>query len=165
MCSIMQAYPWRASVGAINSCASRFAYPDAAFQATSDPNADLITAATPTTIHEDTWLVRMDYKINANTLLYGRAQRDISLVDAPNGSSLPEDKLQTINHPANYLLALEHTFTPQLFNETKVYINRAPYHNPQASALTYGVVHPTLSGSITTRPTLKWVQRMAWWIT
>ena len=139
MCSIMQAYPWRASVGAVGSCASRFTYPDTAFQATSDPNADLITAATPTTIHEDTWLVRMDYKINANTLLYGRAQRDISLVDAPNGSSLPEDKLQTINHPANYLLALEHTFTPQLFNETKVYINRAPYHNPQASALTYGV--------------------------
>ncbi len=57
-------------------------------------------------------------------LLYGRAQRDISLVDAPNGSSLPEDKLQTINHPANYLVALEHTFTPQLFNEAKVYINR-----------------------------------------
>ena len=81
----------------------------------------------------------LDYKISATTLLYGRAQRDISLVNAPNGSSLPEDKLQTINHPANYLLALEHTFTPQLFNETKVYINRAPYHNPQASALTYGV--------------------------
>ena len=146
MCSIMQAYPWRASVGAVGSCASRFTYPDTAFQATSDPNADLITAATPTTIHEDTWLVRMDYKINANTLLYGRAQRDISLVDAPNGSSLPEDKLQTINHPANYLLALERTFTPQLFNETKVYINRAPYHNPQASALTYGVSTSNLIG-------------------
>ena len=146
MCSIMQAYPWRASVGAVGSCASRFTYPDTAFQATSDPNADLITAATPTTIHEDTWLVRMDYKINANTLLYGRAQRDISLVDAPNGSSLPEDKLQTINHPANYLLALERTFTPQLFNETKVYINRAPYHNPQASALTYGVSTSNLVG-------------------
>ena len=58
-------------------------------------------------MHEDTWLVRIDHKINENTLLYGRAQRDISLVDAPNGSSsLPADKLQTINHPANYLLAL-----------------------------------------------------------
>ena len=62
--------------------------------------------------------------------LYGRAQRDISLVDAPNGSSLPEDKLQTINHPANYLFALEHTFTPRLFNETKFYVNRSPFHNP-----------------------------------
>ena len=139
MCTIMQAYPWRASVGTIGTCASRFTYPDTAFTATSDPNADLVTAATPTTIHEDTWLVRADYKINMNTSLYGRAQRDISLVDAPNGSSLPEDKLQTINHPANYLVALQHTFTPQLFNETKGYINRAPYHNPQASALPFAV--------------------------
>ncbi len=67
MCNIMQAYPWRASVGTIGGCAPRFTYPDTAFSATSDPNADLITAATPTTIHEDTWLARVDYKINGNT--------------------------------------------------------------------------------------------------
>ena len=91
-------------------------------------------------MHEDTWLVRIDHKINENTLLYGRAQRDISLVDAPNGSSsLASDKLQTINHPANYMLALEHTFRPTLFNEVKFYINRAPFHNPQSSALPYAV--------------------------
>ena len=97
-----------ASAGTINGCAPRFVYPDAAFSrpATADPNADLLTAATPTTVHEDTWLVRIDHKFNEKTLLYGRAQRDISLVNAPNGSSLPADKLQTINHPANYLLAL-----------------------------------------------------------
>jgi hypothetical protein len=147
MCSIMQAYPWRASVGTINGCAPRFTYPDAAFQwqgqdptsQSFDPNADLVTAATPTTVHEDTWLVRIDHKINASTSLYGRAQRDISLVNAPNGSSLPGDKLQTINHPANYLLALEHTFAPNLFNESKIYINRSPFHNPQSSALPFAV--------------------------
>ncbi len=141
MCSIMQAYPWRASVGAINGCAPRFVYPDAAFQQTTsvDPNADLLTAATPTTIHEDSWLVRIDHKFSESTSVYGRAQRDISLVDAPNGGSLPEDKLQVINHPANYMLALEHTFKPNFFNEAKVYINRAPFHNPQSSALPYAV--------------------------
>jgi hypothetical protein len=37
------------------------------------------------------------------------------------------------------MLALEHTFTPQLFNEAKVYINRSPYHNPQSSALPFAV--------------------------
>src|SRR5580692_2081693 len=119
MCKIMQAYPWRASVGTINGCSPRFVYPDSAFQYQGDPNNltnvnndDLVTAATPTTVHEDTWLVRIDHKINENTLLYGRAQRDISLVNAPNGASLPADKLQTINHPANYMLALQHTFKP-----------------------------------------------------
>jgi hypothetical protein len=148
MCSILQAFPWRASVGTINGCAPRFTYPDAAFQWQGNPNdpsdpnananADLVTAATPTTVHEDTWLVRIDHKISEKTLLYGRAQRDISLVDAPN-SSYPGDKIRTINHPANYLLALQHTFTPSLFNEAKVYINRSPFHNPQASVLPYSV--------------------------
>jgi hypothetical protein len=141
MCTIMQAYPWRASVGAINGCAPRFVYPDAAFQQTTavDPNADQLTAATPTTVHEDTWLVRIDHSFSENTLLYGRAQRDISSVNAPNGGSLPVDKLQVINHPANYLLALQHTFTPSLFNEVKGYINRAPFHNPQSSALPFAI--------------------------
>ena len=146
MCTIMQAFPWRASVGTINGCAPRFVYPDAAFQwqgSSSNPsnndNIDLVTAPTPTTVHEDTWLARIDHKISEKTLLYGRAQRDISLVNAPNGGSLPPDKLQTINHPANYMLALQHTFTPNLFNETKVYINRSPFHNPQASALPFAV--------------------------
>ncbi len=147
MCQIMQGYPWRASAGAINGCSPRFVYPDAAFQwlgadpsaQNYDTKADNVTAATPTTVHEDTWLIRIDHKINENTLLYGRAQRDISLVDAPNGSSLPGDKLQTINHPANYLLALEHTFSPSFFNEAKFYINRSPFHNPQASALPFAV--------------------------
>jgi hypothetical protein len=147
MCSIMQAYPWRASAVTTNGCAPRFTYPDAAFQwlgqdptsSSYDPNADLVTAATPATVHEDTWLVRIDHKINEKTLLYGRAQRDISLVDSPNGSSLPGDKVRTINHPANYLLALQHTFRTNLFNETKVYINRSPFNNPQASILPYAV--------------------------
>jgi hypothetical protein len=148
MCSILQAYPWRASTGTLNGCAPRITYPDAAFQwlgaldptnSSYDPNADLITAATPATVHEDTWLVRIDHKISEKTLLYGRAQRDISLVDAPNGASLPGDKLQTINHPANYLMALQHTFATNLFNETKVYVNRSPFKNPQASILPYSV--------------------------
>ncbi|HLW85374.1 MAG TPA: TonB-dependent receptor [Candidatus Sulfotelmatobacter sp.] len=153
MCAIMQAYPWRASAaaaGPINGCSARFVYPDAAFQwlgqdptaSNYDPNADFLTAPTPTTVHEDSWLVRIDHQINEKTLLYGRAQRDISLVDAPNGGSLPGDKVQTINHPANYLIALERTFTPSLFNEVKGYINRAPFHNPQSSILTYAVSTP-----------------------
>jgi hypothetical protein len=73
MCSIMQAYPWRASVGTISGCVPRFVYPDSAFQYQGDPtnlsnvsNDDLVTAATPTTVHEDTWLVRLDHQINTS---------------------------------------------------------------------------------------------------
>jgi hypothetical protein len=146
MCPIMRAFPWRASTATINGCAPLFTYPDTAFQTDSgDPNIDVLTAATPTTVHEDTWLVRVDHKINEKTLLYGRAQRDISLVNAPAGA-LPANKLQTINHPANYLLALQQTFKPNLLNEAKLYINRSPFHNPQASTLPYAVSTANFEG-------------------
>ncbi len=156
MCEIMQAYPWRTSVGSINGCSPRFTYPDSAFtylgqgdpttNANYNADADTLTAPTPTTVHEDTWLVRIDHQISEKTLLYGRAQRDISLVDGPNGSALPGDKVQVINHPANYLLALQHTFTPTLFNEVKGYINRSPFHNPQSSVLAFAVGTPNFVG-------------------
>ncbi len=146
MCSILQAFPWRKSTGSIGSCTAKFAYPDGAFvsipatsPSTAPSDTDEFTNVSPTTVHEDTWLVRIDYKINANTTLYGRAQRDISLVNAPNGASVPFDTVRTINHPANYFLALQHAFTPSVFNEVKVFVNRSPFINPQASPLDYSV--------------------------
>ena len=81
----------------------------------------------------------MDYKINDKTNLYGRAQRDISLVSGTNGSAVPFDLIQTINHPANYLVAMQQTLTPRLLNEAKVFVNRAPFINPQAGPLNYAV--------------------------
>ncbi len=143
MCSILQAFPWRASTGSIGSCNPVHIYPDGAFAdqtGNGKPDSDLLTAPAPTTVHEDTWLIRMDYQINPQTLLYGRAQRDISLVSGTNGSSsLPYDLTQTINHPANYFVALQHTFTPHLLNEVKIFVNRAPFINPQIPPLPYSV--------------------------
>ena len=143
MCSILQAFPWRASTGPIGNCNPLHVYPDTAFAGPSVSglaDADLLTAPAPTTVHEDTWLVRMDYRINDKTLLYGSAHRDISLVSGTNGSgSLPYDLIQTINHPAGYYVALQHTFSPRLVNEAKVYINRAPFLNPQTPPLPYSV--------------------------
>src|SRR5579862_1336002 len=139
VCQIMQAFPWRTSVGTIDGCSPHFAIPDGAFSYQGG-NQDLLTVGRQTTIHEDTWLVRIDQKISDKTLLYGRAQRDISLWNAPaNGTSVPGDNQATINHPANYMLALQHTFSPTLFNEAKVYVNRSPFHNPGGSALPYAV--------------------------
>jgi hypothetical protein len=139
MCSILQAFPWRASTGSIGGCNPIHVYPDGAFSSIAT-DADQLTAPAPTTVHEDTWLIRMDYQINQKTLLYGRAQRDISLVSGTNGSgALPYDLVQTINHPANYSLALQNTLSPRILNEVKVYVNRAPFINPQAGPLNYSV--------------------------
>jgi hypothetical protein len=142
MCSILQAFPWRASTGSIGNCNPIFVYPDGAFidqTANALPDSDQFTAPAPTTVHEDTWLARIDYKINDKTLLYGRAQRDISLVSGTNGASVPYDLIQTINHPANYFIALQQTLSPRVVNEVKVYVNRAPFINPQVAPLPYSV--------------------------
>ncbi|MGB7849221.1 MAG: TonB-dependent receptor [Candidatus Acidiferrum sp.] len=139
MCSILQVFPWRASTGTIGGCAPGVVYSDAAF-ATNDANTDVFTHPATTTIHEDTWLIRIDHKFSDRTTLYGRAQRDIALSDTPSGALF--DKVRIINHPANYFIALQHTFTPNLFNEGKVYVNRSPFHNPNASILPYAVSLP-----------------------
>jgi len=142
MCSILQAFPWRASTGTIGNCSPVFVYPDGAFvDQTSNqlPDSDQFTAPAPTTVHEDTWLARIDYAINAKTLLYGRAQRDISLVSGTNGASVPYDLVQTINHPANYFIALQQTLSTAVVNEAKAFVNRAPFINPQVAPLTYAV--------------------------
>ncbi|SPF42393.1 conserved exported hypothetical protein [Candidatus Sulfotelmatobacter kueseliae] len=148
LCTIMQSFPWRASVGTISGCAPRFVLPDAVFQwqgsaggTTDANNEDLLAVGRQTTIHEDTWLLRVDHQINEKTLLYGRAQRDVALWNAPASytSSVPGDNQAIINHPANYMIALQHTFRPTVFNEGKFYVNRSPFHNPGGSILPYAV--------------------------
>ncbi len=152
MCTILQGFPWRQSTGTIGGCAPKITFPDAQFTPCSsaacgvtvdaaDPITDFdqFTHNIRTTVHEDTWLVRIDHKFTDKTTLYGRAQRDISLVDAQIGVTSGLDQAQTINHPANYLLALQHIFSPTIFNETKVFINRSPYHNPQSSTLSFAI--------------------------
>jgi carboxypeptidase family protein/TonB-dependent receptor-like protein len=149
MCPILQAFPWQESTGTLGTCVPRFVFPDRLFTpvdpgslpaAPDENDVQNFTHVAPTTVHEDTWLVRIDHKFSDTTTFYGRAQRDISLVHGPNGNSL--DELQTINHPANYFVALQHTFSMNLINEVKVYVNRAPFHNPQASVLPYSVTTP-----------------------
>jgi hypothetical protein len=149
MCPILQSFPWQKSTGTVGTCAPRFVFPDGLFSpvdpgsvpsAPDSDDAQNFTHVSPTTVHEDTWLIRLDHKFSDRTTLYGRAQRDISLVSGPNGNAL--DELQTINHPANYFIALQHTFSSNLVNEAKVYVNREPFHNPQASVLPYSVTTP-----------------------
>ena len=137
MCSILQAYPWRASTGTVGGCVPTLVFPDGAFSSNGDADDENFTHGTPTTIHEDTALVRIDHKFSESTTLYGRAQRDILHYDAPISALF--DKQQIYNHPANYFIALQHAFTGTLFNEFKVYVNRSPYHNPQVSVLPYAV--------------------------
>lgn len=137
MCPILQAYPWRASTGTVGTCTPLRVFPDGAFSSNGDIDDENFTHGTPTTIHEDTALIRVDHKFSESTTLYGRAQRDILHYNAPISPLFDDQAI--FNHPANYFIALQHAFSGNLFNESKVYVNRSPYHNPQVSVLPYAV--------------------------
>jgi hypothetical protein len=137
MCTILQGFPWRQSTGTVGGCSPKVVFPDSAFQQaslmTGDPSDlpsdfDAFTHNVRTTVHEDTWLVRIDHKLSDKTTLYGRAQRDVSLVYSQIGVTASIDANRPVNHPANYLVALQHAFSENLFNEGKFYVNRSPAH-------------------------------------
>ncbi len=162
MCSVLQGFPWPSSLGAVGGCTPKFVYPDSAFVNCSNPNANCgltydandpatdvnsFTHPIITRINEDSWLARIDHKFSDNTTLYVRAQRDVSTSYSQiNVSATGLDSDEVFNHPANYLVALQHTFTPNLFNETKFYINRSPFHNPHGSTLPFAVNTNMFSG-------------------
>ncbi|HEY2109584.1 MAG TPA: TonB-dependent receptor, partial [Candidatus Acidoferrales bacterium] len=140
LCPILQSWPWRASAVSQNQalgCPAKHVFPDSTFsdQTPFDPanpattGIDNFNSAPTTIIHEDSWLARFDYTFSKNTTFYARAQRDIASTTAPLGNAL--DQQGVFNHPANYIAALQHAFTPALFNTFKFGINRSPFHNPQ----------------------------------
>jgi hypothetical protein len=143
LCPILQAFPWKqSSVAPLAgfNCAPKFVFPDSAFTSSCAPTCNLATEsdtfshqAQVITIHEDSWLARLDHKFSDKTTLYIRAQRDVAMARAPNGNLF--DDVGTVNHPANYLIALQHTFGSNLLNEVKFGVNRSPFHNPQYPAL------------------------------
>ena len=75
--------------------------------------------------------------------------------------AVPYDLIQTINHPANYFIALQQTLSPTVRNEVKVFVNRAPFINPQASPLPYAVHTNNWARSTTITPITKWARPMA----
>src|SRR3984957_16220484 len=143
LCPILQAWPWRQSAVAQNTflgcpAIASHVFPVASFSdqgalPPSDPNfvadLDLFTHDATTIIHEDSWVVRFDHRFSPSTTLYARAQRDIALTRAPLGNAL--DQQAVYNHPANYIVALEHSFSPNILNVAKFGLNRSPFHNPQ----------------------------------
>ena len=88
------------------------------------PCVDEFIHEAPNVVNEDSFLVRLDHQISPNTTFYARAQRDVSFSKAPLGApNALLDTQQVITHPANYMLALAHSFSPTLFNEFKFGVN------------------------------------------
>jgi len=86
-------------------------------------------------IREDSGLIRFDHRFNDRTTFYLRAVRDDSFTTGPLNNISDQQQIKT--KPANYVLALQHSFSGNIFNEAKFGINRAPFHNPQVGAYPY----------------------------
>ena len=155
MCGVLQGFPWPSSLGAVGGCAPKVVFADSHFVNcaqvagncgipgdANDPFTDgaEFTNTIKTKVNEDTWLARLDHKFSDKTLFYARAQRDVSVSYSQiDVSSSGLDSDDVFNHPANYVVALEHSFSGNLFNESKFYINRSPFHNPHGSTLPFAV--------------------------
>jgi len=106
-------------------------------QLSVDPNTDEYTRQGAIHLVENSGLMRLDHRISDRTFLSFRLAIDDSFTSAPLGNLL--DKQEIINRPQNYMISLQHIFSPTIFNEAKFGINRSPFHNPQVSLFPYAV--------------------------
>ncbi len=102
-----------------------------------DSQTDEYTHQGSISSREDSGLFRLDHRFTDRSFFYFRLVIDDSFAQAPLGNLL--DTQRVINRPQNYVLALQHIFSPSVFNEFKFGINRSPFHNPQTSVLSYAV--------------------------
>jgi hypothetical protein len=104
---------------------------------TTDPNVDEFLHTAHINLRETSWFARIDHTFTDRTSLSFRATRDVASGFGPLGDLL--DQQGITNNPSNWMLALDHAFSPTVFNEVKVGINREPFHNPQKSVFPYDV--------------------------
>jgi carboxypeptidase family protein/TonB-dependent receptor-like protein len=120
MAPIMQAFP----AGQVSTCTFNPGPPC--------QNIDEYTHLGAVRIREDSTTFRVDHKFSDATQFYFRGVYDNSFSAAPLNNLFDQQQINT--HPQNYALSLMHTFSPNVFNEVKFGLNRAPFHNPQVGA-------------------------------
>jgi hypothetical protein len=83
-------------------------------------------------LREDSGIARIDHRFNDKTFLYFRMVMDDAFATAPLGNLL--DQQEVINRPQNYVLALQHVFSPTVFNEFKLASTAHPSTIPRSAS-------------------------------
>ena len=110
--------------------------------ATTDPDFDIVQLSARSTVDEDSFGVRFDYKLSQNHSLYTRFFRDQAKNTQPQ--SVSGRVLQINAWPQNGVLAFQSMISPTLINEAKFGYN---------GATTRGEGHaPVLANGIDTSP-------------
>ncbi|HWC95786.1 MAG TPA: TonB-dependent receptor, partial [Candidatus Sulfopaludibacter sp.] len=92
-----------------------------------DSVTDQITKVATDTVREDAGMFRFDYRFTDNTTAYARYNVDNAYIDTPTDALGSHNVIPHV--PTNFVMALQHIFTPTTIDEVKVGLNRANYHN------------------------------------
>ena len=96
------------------------AYPSGAIAVSSDTSEKISSAAQR--INENSGLVRFDYRFNDTNTYFARYNLDDAYLDSPKGNI--GDHTTTNAHPMNGVMGYLHVFSPTMFNQVEVSINR-----------------------------------------
>lgn len=103
-----------------------------------DSITDQVTKVATDTIREDAGMFRFDYRFSDKTTAFARYNVDNAYIDVPTDALGTHNVIPHI--PTNFVLSLQHIFSPSTVNETKFGVNRANYHN-----FTYGTAPVAVS--------------------
>jgi hypothetical protein len=92
-----------------------------------DSITDQITSVATNTVREDAGMFRFDYRFSDATTAYARYNVDNAYIDNPTDALGSHNVVPHI--PTNFVLQLQHVFSPTTIDEVKFGVNRANYHN------------------------------------
>lgn len=96
------------------------AYPQGTIPVSSD-TSEKITSASQR-INENSGLIRFDYRFNDTNTYFARYNLDDAYLDSPKGNI--GDHATTHAHPMNGVMEFLHVFSPTMFDQVEVSINR-----------------------------------------
>jgi hypothetical protein len=111
--------------------------------ATTDPNALSFSGSGRNPVQEDAGMARVDYKMSSKTTVFARYTTDHFITTLPNGievnSSAQLSSLFNSLTSPNLVFDVTHTFSPSIFTDARVAVNRDEYHEGGDQILPYNV--------------------------
>jgi len=143
---------WARAVPAIQALRPAFATPEARLLTGASTNADfdIFQLQSLETVREDSFSVRLDYRLNDVWSAYGRVFHDRGRQSRPEGVN--SRVVEVTNNPTNMIFNLQGTFGTGLLNEAKVGYN-SPHSSvrgvaPTVAGVDFSKVAINLTGSI-----------------
>ncbi|MFC5861831.1 TonB-dependent receptor domain-containing protein [Acidicapsa dinghuensis] len=107
---------------------------------TTDPNALSFSGSGSNPVEENAGMARVDYKISDHTSVFARYATDHYNYTSPNGIEVNSNgqlstQFNSLTSP-NVVLDATHTFSPTIFTDARVGVNRDEYHEGGDQVLT-----------------------------